>query len=106
MRPRFFVIAPFILVGIVAFTALGGFLVQWLWNGLLPPLFGWPAVTFWQALGLLVLCRLLFGGLGLHGGRRRRLGGRMRQRCGPFSPDERERFRQRVHERMSGDPAS
>ena len=38
-----------------------------LWNWLLPPLFGWRTLGFWQALGLLALCRILFGGLGGHG---------------------------------------
>ena len=41
---------------------------------ILPPLFGFREVTFWQAHGLLALCRILFGGLGLHssGGSRAR----------------------------------
>ena len=39
-----------------------GEIVMHLWNWLLPPLFGWHTVGFWQALGLLVLCRILFGG--------------------------------------------
>ena len=49
------------------FIALGGEVVRLLWNWLLPPLFGWAQITFWQALGLLALCRILFGGFGLHG---------------------------------------
>jgi len=36
--------------------------VMHLWNWLLPALFGWRQVTFWQALGLVLLCRILFGG--------------------------------------------
>ena len=59
------------------FVALGGFLVQQLWNWLLPALFGWPVLTFWQALGLLALCRILFGGIGMRGGR----GSRGRRGC-------------------------
>ena len=39
-------------------------MVRLLWNWLLPSLFGWRLITFWQALGILVLCRILFGGLG------------------------------------------
>ena len=49
----------------LAFVALGGVVVQQLWNWLLPTLFAWPALTFWQALGLLALCRILFGGRGM-----------------------------------------
>jgi hypothetical protein len=50
-------------------TGVGGFIVMQLWNWLLPAIFGWKAVTFWQALGLLALCRILFGGLGVGGAR-------------------------------------
>jgi hypothetical protein len=44
--------------------ALFGFVVKWLWNSLLPDIFGVKAITYWQGLGLLVLGRLLFGGFG------------------------------------------
>jgi hypothetical protein len=58
-------------IAIVAlFTFIGGEVVRLLWNWLLPPLFGWRQVTFWQALGLLALCRILFGRFGFHGGSR------------------------------------
>jgi hypothetical protein len=80
-------------LAIVLFTFIGGEAVKLLWNRLLPPLFGWPAVTFWQALGLLVLSRILFGGFGRHGGR----GWRMKD-------EDRERIRQRVRERYGFEP--
>jgi hypothetical protein len=50
--------------GLALFIFLVGKLVMSLWNWLLPPLFGLPAITFWQGLGLLMLCRILFGGFG------------------------------------------
>ena len=53
--------------GLALFMFLVGKLVMSLWNWLLPPLFGLPAITFWQGLGLLMLCRILFGGFGSHG---------------------------------------
>ena len=56
--------------GFAALIAVGGFVVQQLWNWLLPPLLDVPEVTFWQALGLLALCRILFGGFGKGGGHR------------------------------------
>ena len=64
-RKRLLVFAPFAIVGIVLFAFIGGSVVQWLWNWLTPPLFGLPQITFWQALGLLALSRILFGGLGV-----------------------------------------
>src|SRR5882672_8202484 len=67
-RRRFWaLLAP---LAILAFIAIGGEIVMQLWNGLLPPIFGWRQITFWQALGILVLCRILFGGFGFHRGRR------------------------------------
>jgi hypothetical protein len=60
-----FVAAPF---GFAIFIAIGGEVVMLLWNWLAPALFGLRQITFWQALGLLALCRILFGGFGLGGG--------------------------------------
>jgi hypothetical protein len=83
------------IVGITIFIFLGGKVVQLLWNWLLPPLFGFPMVSFWQALGLLLLSRILFGGLG-RGGHRGARGMR-------FSREDKERFRDRMRERWSRD---
>ena len=94
MRRRWIFLAPVAILAMLLFVAIGGQVVRLLWNGLLPPLFGWPEVTFWQALGLLVLCRILFGGLGLHGSGRSRFRRRMAERWAQMTPEERERFRQ------------
>ena len=61
---------------LVLFIAIGGEVVMHLWNWLLPALFGWRLITFWQALGLLALCRILFGGFGGGGSHRSSAGGR------------------------------
>jgi hypothetical protein len=79
------------------FTWIGGEVVMLLWNWLAPALFGLRQVTFWQALGLLALCRILFGGLGLSGGASGRSRRRMRERWEHMTPEERERFRQGLH---------
>lgn len=57
----------FIPVFLVVMVTLIGALVMWLWNWLMPSLFGLPTLTFWQAVGLLVLCRLLVGNIGFGG---------------------------------------
>lgn len=63
---------PMFIVALGAMAAL----VMLLWNAIVPDVIGWTAVNYWQALGLLVLCRLLIGfsgkfahgrGHGLHG---------------------------------------
>lgn len=87
-------IAPAAIVGMLLFAAIGGELVKLLWNWLLPPLFGWRQITFWQALGLLALCRILFGGFGLRGHGRSGFRRRMAERWEQMTPEERERFRQ------------
>lgn len=104
-------LAPLVLIGFVVFVAAGGFVVQQLWNWLVPRLAGWPAITFWQALGILVLCRILFGGFGMHGGRRgvrhrlrERFEHRIEERLASMTPEERERFRQRLAERWGWGP--
>jgi len=96
MRRKLIWIAPLAIVGIVLFVWFGGWAVMHLWNWLLPPLFGWHAITFWQALALLALCRILLGNWGgCH-----RPGPHFRRRMWErrwekMTPEEREKFRQR-----------
>src|SRR5579872_4998442 len=89
---RFLRILKFILIGAVAFTAFG-FVVTHLWNFLMPGLFGLHFITFWQAIGLMLLGRLLFGGFrpgrGGFGWRRE-----MSRRWEQMTPEEREKFRE------------
>jgi hypothetical protein len=96
------------------FAFIGGEIVMQLWNWLLPQLFGIRQITFWQALGILTLCRILFGGFGFRGSdrsnvRRRikeRAEKRMAERLEQMPPDERERFRQSWRERCGFGPSN
>jgi len=90
-------LAPLAILAMVLFAFIGGEIVMQLWNWLLPPLFGWRQVTFWQALGLLALCRILFGGFGrgFHPSSSRRR-----------TPEERERLRQALRERFGCGPST
>ncbi|WP_369951824.1 hypothetical protein, partial [Serratia marcescens] len=56
-----------VLIG-VALIAILGLLVMSLWNALLPAILGVKSIGFWQALGVLALSRILFGGLGFRPG--------------------------------------
>ncbi len=98
MRPRWkrvLWIAPLALLGMAVFIAVGGEIVRLLWNWLAPALFGFRQITFWQAVGLLALCRILFGGIGFRGRAVRSYSGRrMAERWASMTPEEREKFRQ------------
>jgi hypothetical protein len=81
-----------VLVMIAIAVTLLGEVVMRLWNWLMPSLFHLPAITFVQALGLLVLSKLLFGGFHRHSGGHGWKRG-MSQRWEQMSQEERERFR-------------
>lgn len=110
-RRKWIFIAPIAAIAIVAIAVIGGAIVQYLWNWLFPSLFGWRQITFWEAFGLLVLCRILFG-RGGHGvsrsNIRRRIEERVEQRMADrwdrMTPEERERFRQGVRSRYDARP--
>ena len=94
MRKRLLFIAPLAIAGFAAFLAIGGLVVRELWNWLMPAMFaGARTITFWQALGILALSRILIGGFGCHGGKRRHM-----------SWEDRERFRHGMRSRFGGDP--
>jgi hypothetical protein len=96
-RKRLLFIAPLAILGLAAFLFLGGEIVKLLWNWLLPPLFGWKMINFWQAFALLALCRILFGhhGWRSHGSGRRLMRDRMSDRWRHMTPEQRERMRSR-----------
>jgi hypothetical protein len=80
-------IALVVALGLIALS----FVVMALWNWLVPAVIGGKVIDFWQALGLLVLSRILFGfrvGFGYRGHWR----GRMAERWARMSPEEREKF--------------
>lgn len=106
MRRKWIFLAPLGILGVALFIALGGEVVRLLWNWLLPPLFGWHPVTFWQALGILALCRILFGGFGGHGPHRSNFRRRMAERGEAWTPEERERFRQGIRGRCGFGPST
>lgn len=84
------------IAGIMGMFLLVGLLVMYLWNELMPFLFALPVINYWQALGLLLLSKILFGS---GGGRfaskwKGAWSEHMRQQMETMTPEERERFRQ------------
>lgn len=92
MRQNKFVKVVKILLFVIVAAAVLGFVVKELWNALLPPIFGWHLITFWQALGLLILSKILFGGFHRHAGRRNHWKDRMTERWIQMTPEQREQF--------------
>lgn len=89
-------IAGFIVLGAACVTALG-FAVMLLWNWLVPELFNGPVITFWQALGLFILCKILFGGFMKDHEKKnnwkRRKWEQMQARMEHLSPEEKEKLK-------------
>lgn len=84
---------------LVLIIALMGWVVMRLWNWILPSLVvDAHLIDYPRAIGLLVLCRILFGGLRGHGGCRNRRQWKQWQHWKQLTPQERERF--------SNDPTS
>jgi hypothetical protein len=48
----------------LAFIAVITLILMLLWNALLPAIFGLTSITYWQALGLFILSKILFSGFG------------------------------------------
>lgn len=89
------IIIPFIILGLTAFSLL----TMLLWNALMPVIFHLPQLSFVQAIGILILSKILFGG---HFGPHHRGGPfGIRHKIASMTPEEREVFFKNLHERRS-----
>jgi hypothetical protein len=94
----------FVVIGIAA-VFLFGLLVMSLWNALLPEILGVKAITFIQALGILLLSKILFGGFGgkgYRGGRGYEWRKKMKEKWNTMTPEEREQFKSEWKHRCGG----
>ena len=87
--------AIFIPIAIAAGVFIFGSVVMLLWNALLPAVFGIGTITFWQALGILVLSKILFGGFGGYHGHHKYHGHshEWREKWMNMTPEEKEKLR-------------
>lgn len=92
-----------LLLATIVIAGFGQAVLQ-LWNLLMPTIFRLPVITFWQAVGLIGLSWILFGGLGMF----RVAGGqgqwkhRVAERLDRMDPEQRERLRQSLEHRCGG----
>lgn len=82
-----------ILLMVVAGVIVFGFVTMTLWNSVMPALLGLKVITFWQALGLFCLSKVLFGGFHRHVGGRPGWKRHMADRFANMTPEDREKFR-------------
>jgi hypothetical protein len=107
MKRRFwFGKAVMILVFCTAFIMLFSFIVMSLWNGILPDVLGVKTITFWQALGILVLSKILFSGFGGFHHKKEQFRNRFRQKMldkfEKMTPEEKQRFKDEWKTRCRG----
>jgi hypothetical protein len=84
-------IAGWVVLAILGFAGLiilFGFIIMWLWNWLMPELFGLTTITYWQGMGLGLLAKILFGGIGGGGGKSGKGGHKNRSHSGASSNKE------------------
>jgi hypothetical protein len=96
-------IAGFIVIGVAA-VALFTYLVMGLWNAILVPVLAVNKITFWQAAGILVLSKILFGGFkgrGGWGGHGRQWKHDLRERWAGMSDDEKLKMKQEWKQRCN-----
>lgn len=88
------------IIFFIAIASLVTLIVMTLWNLILPEVLGVKEINFWQALGLLLLSKILFGGF--HGGwahKKQQWKQRMAQKWQHMTPEEREKFKQELKNR-------
>lgn len=84
----------FALFAVAMFFAVSA-VVMVLWNWLLPDIVGVKSITFWQAIGILVLSKILFGGFaGKKGFGRDKIRRMKEAKMNGMSEEEREKFKE------------
>ena len=90
-RKRKWLFIPIFIAAVFLFSAI----VMGLWNAILPAVIGVKAISLWQALGILILSKILFGGF--HGGWRGGHNGQrwmeMKEKFASMTPEEKEKFK-------------
>jgi hypothetical protein len=99
---KFRFLIPVIVLGVVALLALA---VHGLWNGVLADVLSVKTITYWQAVGILVLAKILFGGFP------RRCGGRFgppwrrhMKRWHSLTPEQQDQMREEMRRRFGDWP--
>lgn len=91
------------VVKIIGFALIGaalvfvlGFVVMYLWNAILPGVLGVKTISFWQAMGIFVLAKILFGGFRGGGHKKHEWRRKMHDKWEQMSPEERLQWKQNM----------
>ena len=106
---KIWIMKPVKLVAFISVMLVAlGLIVMLLWNALVPTLFGGPVLSFWQAVGLLLLSHILLRGWGPwrhgNGWRRERWRHRFEEKLAAMTPEGREKFREEWRRRCGKYP--
>ena len=97
----FFMIAGFVIVVAAIVTTI----FMFLWNWLIPTLFSGPVLTYWQALGLLVLAKIIFG-IASHSkkwkGHYHHSHGHWKSKCAEMTPEQKQKMKNMFMQRWCG----
>ncbi len=110
MKGRWIAKGVRIFLALVIGTVLIGFIVMLLWNALIPDLFRGPTLSYWQAVGLLLLSHILLRGWGrwryANGWRADRWRHRFGAKLAAMTPEEREKFKEEWKQRCGWYPGA
>ena len=85
------------VIGIIILAIIGvfvfGSIVMLLWNALMPVIFHLPLISFWQALGLLILTKILFGGFRGGGPRAQWKKDKLKEAWKNMTPEQKEKLK-------------
>jgi hypothetical protein len=87
----------FVTAGISLFT----FIVMSLWNAILPDVLHVSPINFWQAMGILVLSKILFGGFGGWRHNKHKWKEKMQNKWEGMTDEEREQLKARMKSRFA-----
>ena len=99
-KKKFFWFIPFIIIGVVALLSA---VVMLLWNGVVTDVFNIKRISYGQAVGLFVLCKILFSSFRPGSPGFKRGGPPWRNKFMNLSPEERNRFKQEWKKRRGDD---
>jgi hypothetical protein len=102
---------PLMILGGIGIAFLMCLALMYLWNWLMPELFHLPTITFWQALGLFILSRFLFGGMKYHGKSHMKRDKcddiwhtKFEEKLASLRPDEKEKFKETWKKHFENEP--